>query len=315
MIRPPFQQVVRSPLVQPLRGEKAAAYVEPVATTLADIAAYNVTAKSWATIPWGPETWYEGGLPRGQWVDVDLPATAAPVNGHPCVLWFHPNGMSKDLTDTQVINQKAAALANGFAFLSFEFRHPVPNVDLGAPHYDAGLAIQYARGLAVALNLDKTNFFGMVQSRGNLALWQTLQPDMQNLTGPTWASRQSSKLKAIWSYQGQTTYSTTEMANTFIVAGDRATFIATYPDDPRWGSALQSVPTAGSLPPLVMRHRDAYPAGLVAWTAFDEHFPGFGQAMGAAYTAAGQGSKFTGADNIVGNAAWTGMLTWFAGQL
>jgi hypothetical protein len=315
MIRPPFQQAIRAPLVQPLRGEKAAPYVEPVATTLAQIAAYNVTAKSWATIPWGPETWTEGATPRGQWVDVDLPASAAPVNGYPVICWFHPNGSSKEITDPQVVTQKSLALSNGFAFMSFEFRHPVPNVALGAPHTDAGLAIQYARGLSTALNLDQTNFFGMTQSRGTLALWQTLQPDMQNVSGPTWASRQSSKLKAIWSYQGQTTYSTTEMANTWIVAGDRATFLANYPDDARWKSALQAVPTAGSLPPLTMRHRDTYPVGLIAWNLFDEHYPGFGQAMGAAYTAAGQGSKFTGADNIGGAAAWTGMIAWFAGQL
>lgn len=287
-------------------------FTTPTAPTLTDILPYNTGAKTWANILYGTAQWGAG---LRQWIDVDLPVSAAPGGGYPVVMWFHPNGSDKSIVAAELVTAKAQILAAGFAFMSVEFRHPVPDVALGAPHLDAGLAIQYARGLATALNLDVTQWYGLVQSRGNLALWQALQKNRANPSGRTWAERQSSLLKGIWSYQGQTTYSTTEMANRFIISGERAAFLAANPDDERWGSSMASVPTAAFVPYLTMRHRDAYPVGLVPAASFDEHFSGFGKDMQAVYTANGYGARFTGADNITSANAFVGVAAWFTSLL
>lgn len=288
------------------------------AILLAQLEPFRTSATSFSGTLYGGATWVENSQTLAQWCDIDVPSGTAPGAGWPAVLWFHPNGSSKAIVDADLAAAKAACLAAGFAFFSFEFRHPVVNVALGAPHTDAGLAIQWARAVATALNLDTANFFGMTQSRGTLALWQALQADMANPTGPTWQSRQSSLLKGIWGYQGQTTYSTAEMSTTFIQSSDRAQFLADNPNDARWGSALASVATAPYVPHLVMQHREAYVSGFVPWNpganttaTFDEHEPNFGAQMRTVYYANGYANRIATNDSISGANAWVGMTDWF----
>jgi hypothetical protein len=286
--------------------------VTPTATTLASLEPYRTSATSFGDVPWGPYSWVESGS-KTQDMDINIPSGTAPGPGWPVIMYFHPNGSTKDIVFSEHVALKADALAKGFAFISSEFRHPYVNVSLGAPHTDAGLAIQFARSLAAALNLDTSNFFGVTQSRGTLALWQALQADRANPGGPTWASRQSSLLKGIWSYQGQTTYSTTQMANLFIIPGDRTAFLTANPDDVRFGSALDSVAAASAWAPhLVMLHRDTYHVGLVPAASFDEHWPGFGAEMDIRYASAGISSRFAKQDNRTPVAAFVDAVDWCA---
>jgi hypothetical protein len=279
---------------------------------------YKLSATQWRNVPWGPESWVEpGGLGTlYQRLDLDLPAGTAPAGGWPLVIWFHANGSTKTVPGSGALfNAKASAMAAGFAFAAVEFRHPVVNVGEGAPHTDTGLAIQYLRAMATAMQLDKTQFFGLAKSRGSLCLWQSLQADMANSTADTWEGRQSSLLKGIWTHAAQSTYSTTEFANRFILAGERAAFLVANPDDVRWGSALQSIPTAPQPPYVTILHADAHPTGLVHANEVDEHYSGFGSAFRDDYTANGLGALVT-ADDLISDAnAYIGATAWFTSLL
>lgn len=291
---------------------------EVTAPTLADIEPYRINATRWANIPYADDAeWVEGADTLHQRFDINIPATAPPPAGYPVIIYWHPNGSTKTVVGGSVVDvQKQAALAAGFAFASVDFRHPVVNVSLGAPHTDCGLSIQGVRALASALSLDLANVFGMAKSRGSLCLWQSLQQDMLDALAPTWAGRQSSLLKAIWTHAAQTTYNTEEFANLFIVAGaQRDAFLAANPNDPRWGSAMQSVPLAPWVPWLTIRHADAYPVGQVNANQVNEHYSGFGSAMRDVYIANGFASKVSAQDLIADADAYSGMVPWFTGLL
>lgn len=282
--------------------------------TLADLEPYRQSSTSWVGIPYGDAEWTEDFQDFTQLFDVDLPSTPPPVNGYPVVTWWHANGQTRNIAPGGDINTlKQDLLAAGFVFMSFDFRHPAVNVAYGAPHNDVGYATQMARALSEALNLDQNHFYGVSRSRGSLCIWQNLQPDLASPTASTWQGRQSSWLRGIWAYNGQTTYSTTEFANLFIKANQRAGFLALNPDDPRWGSALQSVATAPHIPYIRILHEKAYPTGLVNAADADVHFPGFGSALIDRYVTNGYADFISGDDLIPSDQGYNGAVAWFLG--
>ena len=290
----------------------------PTAPTLADIADYQTNSTTWIGIPWGPESWEEDTIPGQpvlyQVLDVYLPPGTAPAGGWPVVCWYHANSNTRDVGASGVLaDAKAAIHAAGLAFIAVEFRHPVSNVRYGAPHEDVGRSVQFARGLATALDLDITNFFALSRSRGSLCIWQALQPDLAIVDAPTWAGRQSSLLKGIWAYNAQTTYDSEEFANLFVIPEERDDFLVLRPNDPRWGSALASVPTAPQLPAITMLHETAYPTGLVsAAAANDVHYAGMGSAFRDAYIAEGAGALIDAQDSVPTSDVYLGSAAWFA---
>jgi len=264
--------------------------------TLADIAAYQATSTTWANVPYGAASWAEptlGGTVLYQRVDIAIPSTAAPAGGYPVIVYFHANAASKTVGAGSAIdvNVKQPALAAGYAFVAVEFRHPVTNEAEGAPHTDAGLALQFVRGLHSALNLDTGKFFGLCQSRGTLALWQSVQADMLNAYANTYAGRQSSRLQGVWVIQGQIAYSTQRFAELYVVEGDRAAVVAEHPDNIAWGDAIDDVPAVDVLPQLVMIHEAAYFGAQVSKATLDAmgneyvHFPDAGRLLRDAYAA------------------------------
>ena len=276
--------------------------IEPTAPTLSDLAPYKVSGQNvWIEIPYGSgERWQEPTL-GGNWVeqvfDIYTPTGTPPASGWPTICFFHANsavhtvGNSGDLFDT-----KEAALAAGFAFASAEFRHPVVNVDLGAPHRDAGQAVQALRSVSSALSLDPALVFALCRSRGSLAVWEAMQPDMAVAGAGSWSARQSSTIQGVWAYNAQTTYNTEEFANLFVIEAERDDFLLLRPNDARWGSAISDVATAPALPPMAIFHADDWPGGALvsAAAANDVHYPGMGEALYNAFVAAGQGALFTG---------------------
>lgn len=291
-------------------------FVPPVGPIpLSAIEAYRTSSTSWADVPWGPESWFEPttGTTLSQVMDIWVPTTTRPPNGYPSVSFFHANGNThKSLSNTF----RNELLAAGLAVISVEFRHPVTNVALGAPHLDVGRAIQYLRALGAGLQLDSNRVGATSRSRGALCVWQALQPDLADGGSPTYQGRMSSRIHAVWAYAAQTTYSTTEFANTFIVPGDRAAFLALNPDDARWGSAIQSVATATYRPPMMIRHEKAHPTGLVSGAVADDiHYPGFGSAFRDAYIAAGASSLITALDLIPPEDATAGAAAWFLSKM
>jgi hypothetical protein len=296
----------------------------PDAPTIDSLEAYRTSATSWSAVPYGNASWPEPGLGTFyQVVDIDIPAGTAPAGGWPLIVYFHANGADRVVGSGGAVgtNIKTPALAAGYAFASVEFRHPVTNVNQGAPHTDVGLALQYLRALHQALNLDGTKVFGVARSRGNLALWQTVQADMASGGAPTYMGRQSSKLQGLWCINPQVAYSTQRFCDLYIQPADHAAVLAANPDDSRWKNAIDDIPTVASLPPIVAIHEAAYFGTLVskatldAWDALPNnsplHYPDAGLKLKAAYEARGLGHQCAiwdaETDNVEQHAD---MVTW-----
>lgn len=277
------------------------------------MAPYADGDNKWASIPYGSATWTESGA-RAQVLDVYKPATAAPAGGYPVILWFHPNGATHVMTPgSDIDNARIEALAAGFAFISCDFRHPVTNVSEGAPHQDVGRAIQMARALANAFQLSKTNVFALAQSRGSLALWQGMQANLADNQASTWEGRQSSYLKGIWAFNPQTTYNTEQMASLFVTAGaEQAEFLAAFPNDARWGSAITDVATAPNLPAVALLAENAYwltPQNAETVGA-DTHYPDFCRTLREAYVARGSRPMVADLDLHGTGGRFTGAVDW-----
>lgn len=261
-------------------------------------------------IPYGASIgWDEPGVgPASQMFDIAIPSGTAPEGGWPVIAYFHANGSDYVVGDGGTVGTlvKAAALSAGIAFASVEFRHPVTNVAIGAPHTDTGQAVQAIRALHSALNLDRSKFFGVCRSRGNLAIWQSLQADMMAANAGTYVGRQSSRLQGIWGINSQIAYSTQRFCELYVLPADHAAVLAANPDNPSWLNAIDAVPTADTLPQLVMVHDGTYfdrlvsKAELDAWDALPNmsplHFPDAGIKMRDAYAARGYAARIANYD-------------------
>lgn len=296
----------------------------PDAPTLADIEPYRTSSTSWSAVPYGNASWPEPGMGTFyQVVDIDVPSGTPPAAGWPVVVYFHANGADRVVGSGGTVgtNVKLPALAAGYAFASVEFRHPVTNVNQGAPHTDVGLALQYLRSLHQALSLDRSKVFGVARSRGNLALWQTVQADMSNDSAPTYMGRQSSRLQGLWCINPQIAYSVQRFCDLYIQPADHAAVLAANPDDSRWKNAIDDIPTVTSLPPIVSIHEAAYFGALVskatldAWDAQPNnsplHYPDAGLKLKAAYEARSLGHQCAIWDDELDNIEQhADMVTW-----
>jgi len=253
---------------------------------------------------YGAEVWLEptlGGRTLEQQFDFYRTPSTAPT---PLIVWAHPNGMSKALAEDSPMYQALVvpALRAGFSFASVEFRHPVTNdalpnsdTDPRVPHFDLAYALQFIRGNADALNIDKRNVFFVGQSRGSLAVWTALQDDMRDPDSPDPIARQSTRVNAVYAVNAQTTYSGAEFANRFLIAGDRAKFIAAFnqqhPKHDQFGSAIGSVNAGVKADPPVRLIYDSPEVGrLLSLEEMSKrdpiHYPDFGPALCRAYAKA-----------------------------
>ncbi|MBX9400600.1 hypothetical protein K4L06_04690 [Lysobacter sp. BMK333-48F3] len=250
---------------------------------------------------YGAQTWPEptlGGRQLQQQFDFYRAPSTTPT---PLIVWAHPNGMSKTLSDASPMYQAlvAPALRAGFSFASLEFRHPVTNQDEAnsgtdprVPHYDIAYALQFIRANAQALNIDKRNVFLVGQSRGTLAVWTALQDDMRDPDSADPVARQSTRVNAVYAVNAQTTYSGAEFAELFIVPADRPRFVYLFnrknPKHAQFGSAIGSV-NAGLKPdPPVRLIYDSPEVGrLLTLEEIAQrdpvHYPDFGPALCQAY--------------------------------
>lgn len=151
------------------------------------------------SVKWGTESWLEPTRScKGSQQNFDFwpPATYQEVPDgvvYPTIIYFHPNGATQhvEANSTLMANLAQPAHDQGMHFISVEFRHPVAdeylaeapgNIGHLVPHGDAGLFIQWLREHADQLKIDTRNLFVFGHSRGALALWQALQPDVQGQT-------------------------------------------------------------------------------------------------------------------------------------
>ena len=274
----------------------------------------EVIARGRATYRWGSAIWLEpsyGCASFAQTFDF-FPAEGPTGNDanavHPTIVYFHPNAASSKVRIDGAFGRNVIqpALAAGYNVVSVEFRHPVidqylaPQLGGQVPHQDTGLAIQYLRAHARSLGISSDNLFAFGYSRGSLALWQALQPDLGGGT----TGKPSSKVSGFFGYQAQTTYQCQQYAQRFLVASDPNTqsqvdaCLAENWYDAQFGSALDSV-TASSLPvrlqyqqglELVPGTKKKIQLVTVPYLLANyetEHYPDFGMALYNAYRAVG----------------------------
>jgi hypothetical protein len=303
--------------------------------TLADLAPYAGVSVGGYTryenVPWGAlfgvAGWNEPTL-NGQLVQpvmtIYMPNTPAPAGGYGMILRAHANGADHNIeegTGSLWANLVVPAMTGGYGVCSIEFRHPVPNVALGAPHLDAGYCVQFARALGPALNLNQNRFHAYATSRGNLVFWQAVAPELADPGSPAFAKRQSSRVKAVYGVQTQDSFSTTQFIQQKVVPADQAACLAdpAYADDPRWGSAQDLIrngqqplpylcavydqPFVNALPSHVMGRYTK--AQIDADPNLRVHCPEFARGIWDAFATRGRTDLITVCDEVSGGVATT----------
>ncbi|WP_426341935.1 hypothetical protein ACN9MZ_09645 [Pseudoduganella sp. S-14] len=256
--------------------------------------------------------------------DFYRPASLPAAQRLPLIIWAHPNGMTDNLPQQGDLYPKLVtpALALGFAFMSVEFRHPVasqryglpPNLDI--PNTDIARAVQWARHRSGMLGIDGSNIFIVGQSRGTLGLMNAFSKNLADDQSPFPYQIKSSRVRAVYAVQAQTTYEREQVKQTFIHPDSWAAFEQLYANFHQPGSAINEITTDD--PPVAMRYERmptdqslqtvvplhlpaqngscAYPEGC-----FDFHHPNFGLKLHLAFKALSSSqpaSKFDIAYNV-----------------
>lgn len=291
---------------------------------------------AYKNVPWGPcfgvEAWAEptlGGATVQPVMHIYMPSVAAPPGGYPVAARTHANGGTLDIPEGSgnVWNEFVLPnLALGHVVMTFAFRHPVPNVALGAPHNDIGYCLQFARSLHSALSLDRNNFNGLGQSRGTLGAWQSCAPELADAGSPNYAKRQSSVYQRFWGIGLQPTLRNAEYINKLVDAGDRAAMLAApaYADNPAWGSIIALIEAGATPPHMCVVHETAYVnalpnyavstrsrAALEADDAVRLHNPDGGKWLREVMISAGHGKKIAICDSLTGAASMQDCAAWF----
>ena len=251
------------------------------------------------TLQWGDVRWREPSIGCA-WVSQTLDFWPNPDTMHgpwPTIVYFHPNGVNSHVEPGSKIydNVVQVALANGFNFVSVEFRHPVVDQYLAVidpdgqvPKHDVAEAIQYLRRNAGELNISANNLFAFGFSRGSLALWQALQPDVRGAR----PDAPSTAVSAFVGYQAPTTFQCGQYADLFVVDAQDAMLEceAENPAWPQFDSAIDAV-TSQSVPvrlqyalgfELVWRTKNEIhkrPLHYIERFYKPEHYPDFGIAL------------------------------------
>lgn len=294
--------------------------------TLNDISQYQISPTVWGNIPYGPKSWKEVTLNNKmlyQVFDIRIPEGTPPPDGWPIMFYYHPNGLSKFIKAGSFIDLKVVqpCLKAGIAVVSVEFRHPVTNKAVLGDAYleaynDPGLAIQAAKSLHVALNLDINRIGIVAKSRGSLALFANLLPDLANSSAITYAGTLSSRATHVWINKGQSIHQTEPAAQLFVVPEDYDQFIdAMPPNDPLLLNQIDLVQTPDASVPklhLVSQYEyyvDKQPAAIVLDNPL--HYPDMMRVLAEAYRTTEFAPLVSESTNIRDSAAFTGLTTWF----
>ncbi len=144
-----------------------------------------------------------GPAPRNT-LDLWLASSARPT---PLIVFFHGGGFvagDKTLPNTDMLTW---ALSEGVSFASVRYQYAKEGVHLPAPMYDGARAIQFLRSKAGDWNLDSERVAAYGVSAGaGIALWVGFHDDLANPWSTDPIARQSSRLRAIGSINGQASY-------------------------------------------------------------------------------------------------------------
>ena len=269
---------------------------------------YNATCNCYRNVPYGTATWLEPTTKKWakQVMDIWMPQGFG--GALPIVYYGHPNGtghtIAKDTSPDSLWSRLVKPLTDqGYIVVSYEFRHPVVNYVEGkpAPRFDIQKAINtFVGSFAQSLGADPSNSFISGQSRGG---------GLGLLTGLSGKFTGGTTVRAMWTYQAQTTFNCSEMANDFVLESDRTAFLGMCTAVPGAGSALQAVTSAA--PPAHAAYDRPFNMELVPATSVDVHYPDFGWQLCNSYAAKGSANACQGAQSVPQAGAWTGIADYF----
>jgi hypothetical protein len=276
-------------------------------------------------------------IPLDQIADFWAPSSAPTLKLRPLIIFAHPGGGSEAFEESPVHRKNVLrpALMAGFSVASLEFRHPqasfldpesrkeCPEGDCPyPPTSDIGNAVQFFRYHARQYCIDPDNIFLVGQSRGSLALLHAIgTDDLKRDNQPRerrWLE-ESSKVRAVWAYQAQTTYREKELAgfvstDTYPGLSDtyREVFVNDYIDLPYDPDSAYSRVTRGDVlkMPFLWLSYDENVTSMTSVTQqpycsktldscgkpmanFDVHDANFGVRLKNAYKQVGLGSRVT----------------------
>ncbi len=275
---------------------------------------YNANCHCYRNVPYGSTSWFEPTTRRWakQVMDIWLPTVTTRPGAAPIVYYGHPNGATQTIAlDTRpgsLYSRLVKPLVDrGFVVVSYEFRHPVVNYVSGlpAPRYDIQKAINaFTTQYAATLGVDPANSFIAGQSRGG---------GLGLLTALTGKFTGGTTVRALWTYQAQTTFNCDEMARTFVIESDRQAFLSQCTAVPGAGSSLQAV--SASSPPTVAIYERAFHKQLEPASEIDVHYPDFGWQLCQRYAVQGASAACTPTENVDNAGAWAGMADYFSAHL
>ncbi|HJV72449.1 hypothetical protein [Ideonella sp.] len=275
---------------------------------------YNANCNCYRNVAYGSVTWFEPTTRKyaKQIMDIWMPNGVTQPDGLPIVYYGHPNGSTHSIPLDKTAGSTWSKLIKpltdrGYVFVSYEFRHPVVNYVEGkpAPRYDIQKAINFFSGnYALSLGADPGNSFITGQSRGG---------GLGILTALTGTFRNGTEVRAVWTYQAQTSFDCNEMASTFVIESDRAAFLAQCKQVPGAGSSLSSVTPAA--PPIVASYDRLFHKVLVPASEVDVHYPDFGWQLCVNYGAQGVAAQCQPNETIDQANAWVGMADYFTAHL
>lgn len=303
--------------------------VDFAATSLEDRPAGDPGTLKYTTYAYGSVLWREPSLHCfvvGQTFDF-YEGSGKSDQPRPTIVYFHGNGSSSHVLTSSptYINLIVPAVKAGFNVASVEYRHPVTDEYLAqweggvVPTLDTGYAMQYLRDNAGKLNISQANVFSFGHSRGTLALWQAMQPDMGGGT----TGMPSSLPQAYFGFGPQTTYQCQEFSTLFFVqdadaAAEVANCEATNEYWQQFGSAVDSV-TASAPPvhlqadgPFVLQKGTQDQIELLTYAQFQKqkfstgHYPDYAIAMLDAFERVGNPGMDYPEQNVKGKNAFVG---------
>ena len=313
-------KALRTARLKPLVAALFAASLAPLATPAHAVTSdgtppgYNANCNCYRNVAYGSTTWFEPTTRKfaKQVMDIWMPAAINRAEGAPIVYYGHPNGVghyiAMDTTPGSLWNRLVKPLTDrGYIVVSYEFRHPVVNYVEGmpVPRYDIQKAINYfTANFASTLNADPSNSFVSGQSRGG---------GLGLLTALTGYFTGTTKVQGIWTYQAQTSFNCNEMAKTYVIQSDRATFLSECVQVDGAGSSLQAV--SPSAPPAVAVYDRPFNKVLEPAAAVDVHYPDFGWQLCKRYGAQGLSAQCTPVESTSNADAWIGMADFFDGHV
>jgi len=257
---------------------------------------YDTICDCYKDLPYGPEQ---------EWHLLDF-YKANTDERTTIVIFAHGAGSNKDVIRLHPFIKAYvldSCLDNDISVASVEFRHPVEDTSLSAPATDIARVVQFFRYYHEDLNIDTMNVFLAGTSRGTLAIWTAVQDDLADPVNDDPILRKSSRVNGVWAVQGQTSYNSEWIVETFFHPAIWQFFQPYY----NLGHAIGDVTPDD--PPMILNYKDSLVPLPVMDTNVDLiHLPNFGYVFEEEYIVDGIGDRVEVNYNIIDTMLYYGFI-------